>query len=269
VGIGPRTDLTGAVSMQLVSFKQRVSWPNFGQCLAAMLLALLLLGGCASNPERPATYLVKRGDTLYSIAFRHKLDYKELARWNRIGSDYVIHVGQTLRLYAPSSSARASARPSSAPRASRGPSRAAPKAKPNKPKPSGPRQPARPAAPPMQWQWPVSDGTPTLTSRPNGGHGLMIGGRLGEDIRAAASGRIVYTGAGLLGYGQLIIVKHNESYLSAYGHLQSVLIKEGDAVGGGQRIATMGNGPQGSPMLYFEIRLNGTPGNPLTLLPQR
>jgi lipoprotein NlpD len=121
----------------------------------------------------------------------------------------------------------------------------------------------------MQWQWPVRDGTATLTSRPNGGHGLMIGGRLGEDIRAAASGRVVYTGAGLLGYGQLIIVKHNESYLSAYGHLQSVLIKEGDPVGSGQRIATMGNGPQGSPMLYFEIRLHGTPGNPLALLPQR
>ena len=97
----------------------------------------------------------------------------------------------------------------------------------------------------------------------------MIVGALGSEIRSESSGRVVYTGTGLLGYGQLIIIKHNESYLSAYGHLQSVAIKEGDTVAAGQRIATMGNGPQGSPQLYFEIRVNGTPGNPLALLPQR
>jgi septal ring factor EnvC (AmiA/AmiB activator) len=121
----------------------------------------------------------------------------------------------------------------------------------------------------VQWQWPVSGGTATLSSRPNGGYGLMIVGKLGEDVRAAGSGRVVYTGSGLLGYGQLVIVKHNETYLSAYGHLQSVTIQEGDAVAAGQKIATMGNGPQGSPQLYFEIRIDGTPGNPLALLPQR
>ena len=233
--------------------------------LAPLLLCLALLGGCASNPERPATYLVKRGDTLYSIAFRHKLDYKDVARWNRIGRDYVIYPGQTLRLYPPSGSSARASTPAPKP----GGRAAAPaKAKPQ-PKASAPGKPAIPAGPPVKWQWPVSDGTATLTSRPNGGHGLMIVGRLGADIRAAGSGRVVYTGSGLLGYGQLVIVKHNDSYLSAYGHLQSVLIKEGDAVSAGQRIATMGNGPQGSPLLYFEIRINGTPGNPLSLLPPR
>ena len=121
----------------------------------------------------------------------------------------------------------------------------------------------------MQWQWPVSGGTATLTSRPNGGQGLTVSGRLGEDIRAAAAGNVVYTGSGLLGYGQLIILKHNETYLSAYGHTQSVAVREGDAVGAGQRIATMGAGPQGDAMLYFEIRINGTPSNPLSFLPQR
>jgi lipoprotein NlpD len=228
------------------------------------LIALALLAGCASNPERAGTYIVKRGDTLYSIAFRHKLDYKDLARWNRIGRDYVIHPGQTLRLSAPGSSARTA---SSGPKATT-PSRRAtpPKAR---PAPATPSRPAIPSGPPVKWQWPVSDGTATLTSRPNGGNGLMIVGRLGQDVRAAGPGRVVYTGSGLLGYGQLIIVKHNETYLSAYGHLQSVLTQEGDAVAAGQRIATMGNGPQGSPQLYFEIRINGTPGNPLTLLPQR
>lgn len=224
--------------------------------LAPLLIGLALLAGCASNPDTPATYLVKRGDTLYSIAFRHKLDYKDVARWNRIGRDYVIHPGQTLRLYPPTGSARASA---SAPKTS-------PKAKPRS---SPRRQPAIPSGPPVRWQWPVNDGAATLTTRPNGGQGLMIVGRLGENVRAAGSGRVVYTGSGLLGYGQLVIVKHNESYLSAYGHLRSVLTKEGDAVAAGQSIATMGNGPQGSPLLYFEIRINGTPGNPLALLPQR
>jgi lipoprotein NlpD len=79
----------------------------------------------------------------------------------------------------------------------------------------------------------------------------------------------VYTGSGLLGYGQLVILKHNATYLSAYGHTQSVAVREGDAVVAGQRIATMGAGPNGDAMLYFEIRINGTPGNPLSFLPSR
>lgn len=79
----------------------------------------------------------------------------------------------------------------------------------------------------------------------------------------------MYTGTGLLGYGQLVIIKHNETYLSAYGHTQAVAVREGDAVVAGQRVATMGSGPQGTAMLYFEIRIDGAPGNPLSLLPQR
>lgn len=266
--------------------------------LALLFIGLGLLAGCASNSDRApksdraesgGTYTVKRGDTLSAIARRYQLDYKELARWNRIGRDYVIHPGQTLRLSPPTRTASAAAparaaAPKSVPRKTVGPkgarvASAPPKARPTtkaRPKPSPtpkpaapPRRSVVPVGPPVKWQWPVSDGTATLTSRPNGGHGLTIVGTLGEDIRSAGSGRVVYTGSGLLGYGQLIIIKHNESYLSAYGHLQSVAIKEGDAVAAGQRIATMGNGPQGSPLLYFEIRVNGTPSNPLALLPQR
>jgi lipoprotein NlpD len=231
--------------------------------LAPLLIALALLAGCASNDERPPTYLVKRGDTLYSIAFRHKLDYKELARWNGIGKDYVIYPGQVLRLYPPYGRVARSA-----PSASSG-KNTPPKARPRAPAPAPRQQPAPPSGPPVKWQWPVTNGKATLTTRPNGGHGLTITGRLGDDVRAAGNGRVVYTGTGLLGYGQLIIVKHNDTYLSAYGHLQSVLTQEGATVAAGQRIATMGNGPQGSPMLYFEIRVNGTPTNPLSLLPQR
>lgn len=217
---------------------------------AAALLGTVLLTSCSSAPERTQTYTVKRGDTLYAIAWRHKLDWQDLARWNAIRRDYVIHPGQVLKLY-PSRGARSSARPAPA-------------------SPARQTAPARaPSGPPLQWQWPVSGGTATLTTRPNGGQGLTLGGRLGDDVRAAAAGRVVYTGSGLLGYGQLVILKHNETYLSAYGHTQSVAVREGDAVTAGQRIATMGAGPQGDAMLYFEIRINGTPGNPLSFLPHR
>jgi len=271
--------------------------PIILRSLALLCFSLGLLAGCASNSDRAEgrTYTVKRGDTLSAIAGRYKLDYKDLARWNQIGRDYVIHPGQTLRLYpskrevTAAAPARAAAPKNAAPRTAAaktsvpktvGPkgtriassppkARPTPKPKPKATPPAPPRQSVIPAGPPPKWQWPVSDGTATLTSRPNGGHGLTIVGTLGEDIHAAGGGRVVYTGSGLLGYGQLIIIKHNESYLSAYGHLQSVAVKEGDTVAAGQRIATMGNGPQGSPLLYFEIRVNGTPGNPLALLPQR
>lgn len=219
--------------------------------LAAVLIAALL-AACSSSPSRPATHTVKRGDTVYAIAFRYKLDYNELARWNGIGRDYLIYPGQVLRLQPP----RGSVAKVSPPATSRA-------------TPVRPDVPPQPVGPPVQWQWPVDTGMPTLTLRPNGGQGLTINGQLGQEIRAAGAGRVVYSGTGLLGYGQLVIIKHNETYLSAYGHTQDVIVSEGQDVLAGQRVATMGTGPQGAPMLYFEIRTNGTPGNPLLLLPPR
>ena len=88
-------------------------------------------------------------------------------------------------------------------------------------------------------------------------------------VRAAAAGRVLYSGGGLIGYGQLIILKHNETYLRAYGHNASLLVKEGDTIKKGQRIATMGEGPGQKPRLYFEIRRNGKPVNPRQYLPAR
>jgi lipoprotein NlpD len=222
----------------------------------ALALALMLLAACSSTPTGPATYTVKRGDTLYSIAWRHQLDYRDVARWNRIGRDYVIHPGQQLKLRPPGG------------RTPVPPTTRASTPKPG-PVPTKPPAAIQPAGPPVLWQWPVEGGTATLTTRANGGQGLMIGGQLGQEIRAAGPGRVVYTGTGLLGYGQLVIIKHNETYLSAYGHTQAVAVREGDAVATGQRIATMGAGTNGAAMLYFEIRINGAPGNPLLLLPQR
>jgi lipoprotein NlpD len=225
----------------------------------SLVLIVFLLSACASGPSRPDTYTVRRGDTLYSIAWRHQLDYHDVARWNAIGRDYLIQPGQVLRLHPPRGSVAKQSSTPATPR-SRAPSTVAGAARP---------PPVAPMGPPVQWQWPVESGTPLLTTRPNGGQGLTISGQLGQEIRAAGDGRVVYTGTGLLGYGQLVIIKHNDTYLSAYGHTQAVSVHEGEAVVAGQRVATMGPGPQGPPILYFEIRTNGAPGNPLLLLPQQ
>lgn len=213
-----------------------------------LVLVVCLLASCASAPEPPATYTVRRGDTLYSIAKRYGLDYRDIARWNGIGRDYRIYVGQKLRL----SPGRSSSRTASV-------------AKKSSPVPAAA---AKPTGPPVSWQWPT-EGTVTRTQRPNGGQGLTIEGRLHQSIRAAGPGRVVYTGSGLLGYGQLIIIKHNDTYLSAYAHTASMLVKEGDTVRGGQPVATMGAGTQGKPMLYFEIREHGKPVDPLLFLPRQ
>ncbi|MEL7186774.1 MAG: peptidoglycan DD-metalloendopeptidase family protein, partial [Pseudomonadota bacterium] len=101
------------------------------------------------------------------------------------------------------------------------------------------------------------------------GTGVLINGKKGQRVNAAASGYVVYAGSGLNGYGQLIILKHNDTYLSAYGYNASLLVKEGDQINKGQRIATMGEGPERKPRLHFEIRRNGKPVNPRRYLPTR
>lgn len=215
----------------------RILWLGIVACL---------LASCASTPQAPATYTVRKGDTLYSIATRYGLDYRDIARWNGIGGDYRIYVGQKLRLSPGGSSKNASVT--------------------KKPPPAAAA--AKPTGPPVPWQWPTQ-GKFTRTQRPNGGQGLTIEGRLHQSIRAAGPGRIVYTGSGLLGYGQLLIIKHTETYLSAYAHTASMLVKEGDVVSGGQAVATMGANAQGQPMLYFEIRVHGKPVDPLLFLPRQ
>lgn len=120
----------------------------------------------------------------------------------------------------------------------------------------------------MRWSWPTEGRiVQTFLENDRSRQGIEISGSLGQPIHATEAGKIVYSGSGLIGYGQLIIIKHDKNYLSAYGHNRKILVKEGDEVTRGQRIAEMGRPPDGQPLLHFEIRRKGAPVNPLSLLP--
>ena len=224
--------------------------------LSVLVFISLLLAACGSSPswqDRQSTHIVRKGETLFSIAWRYGHDVDELARWNGLGDGSVIHPGQVIRLSAPRGATRTTTRPSSS--ASRTPSR---------PLPTIPAQPS------PKWAWPASGRINVeFGAKPGPGTGVLINGNAGQPIVAAASGRVVYAGSGLIGYGQLIILKHNDTYLSAYGYTASLLVKEGQEVKQGQRIATMGEGPERKPRLHFEIRRNGKPVNPRQFLPAR
>lgn len=311
----------------------------------------------ATRPEAAAedAYSVARGDTLYGIAFRHRVDMRDLAAWNNIAAPYTIYPGQTLRLAPANRSTRfdrdaprpappatqgsTAARPTVAappdanaarlPNSSgdtqtfaiRDETLATPTAVVSSPSPvqsppvrqapaaaeASPATPATPGAPlgpivagsgPMltgklvaepeqapravvdanamtrdrdglRWRWPLDgrvigrfvDGDPTQ-------QGIDIGGSLGHVVVAASAGEVVYSGNGLLGYGELVIVQHSAAFLSAYGHNQRRLVSEGTRVVAGQPIAEMGR-RGGIDMLHFEIRRNGKPVDPLAYLPQR
>lgn len=214
----------------------------------------------ASGPP-PTVYTVRGGDTLFSIAWRYNLDYRSIARWNDVGPPYTIYPKQRLRLRPPPAPSRSTARVSD---------RATSAAKPqpaSKPQLPVPVPVSRPDSS-IVWQWPAQ-GTIARRFHPDstGMQGIMLQGRLGEPIRAAASGRVVYSGNGLPGYGNLIIVKHNSVYLTAYGYNRELLVHEGDQVHVGQIIARMGFGPAHQPAAHFEIRRNGEPVDPLRYLP--
>ena len=223
--------------------------------LPVIVLVSLLLAACGSAPswqERQTTHIVRTGETLFSIAWRYGHDADELARWNRLGDGSLIHPGQVIRLTPPRGSASTASTRSSSSRA------------PSRPLPEIPAQPS------PRWSWPVSGRINVeFGAKPGPGTGVLINGKAGQPIVAAASGRVVYAGSGLIGYGQLIILKHNDTYLSAYGYTASLLVREGQEVKQGQRIATMGEGPERRPRLHFEIRRNGKPVNPRQFLPAR
>ncbi len=218
--------------------------------LAAILCLCLSLSGCGGGPSYSSgldQHIVRSGETLYTIAWRYGKDPAQLARWNGLGDGSLIHPGQAIRLTPPPGGIPTTA------------SRPAPK-----PLPKIPTQPA------PEWSWPTAGQIDVrFGAKPGTGTGVLINGKAGQPIRAAASGQVVYAGSGLIGYGQLIIIKHNDTYLSAYGYNASLLVKEGEKINQGQRIATMGEGPERKARLHFEVRKNGKPVNPQQVLPAR
>jgi lipoprotein NlpD len=221
------------------------------RALIVLLVSLVLAscGGQSTWEDGSPAHIVRRGETLFSISWRYGKNPDDVARWNRLGDGSLIYPGQVIRLTPPSST---SSRTTTANRPS------------SKPLPQIPAQPS------PNWAWPTTGRINVeFGAKPGTGTGVLINGKSGQAIVAAASGRVVYSGSGLIGYGQLIILKHNETYLSAYGYTATLLVKEGQEVKKGQKIATMGEGPERKPRLHFEIRRNGQPVNPRPFLPAK
>jgi lipoprotein NlpD len=377
---------------------RRIDRQKRGCAAVAIAVVLSLLGGCASTPLAPVvelsqpaansaaddstqparaaggaeTYHVVRGDTLHTIAFKHGLDYRDIAAWNGIVPPYRIFAGQDLRLTPPASAGSRSAgvaaaapqvpKAAPAPPPKAAPAASAPAVASAAPAPNSPRntaplfedvttEPAMPAdigktpvpsstasstpavatatpaarpestaktatasigikgaaaaepaasksVPPptdagskqattdtpskivedsvatsangLAWRWPGKGALAgTFVAGDQTRQGIDIAGKAGDPVLAAGDGEVVYSGNGLLGYGELIIVKHNASFLSAYGHNRKRLVQEGDKVKAGQQIAEMGSSASSRDELHFEIRKNGKPVNPLDYLPAR
>ena len=211
-----------------------------------------------SAPKYGKTVLVERGDTLFRIASANGISTLDLAMWNDIAPPYVIYPGQRLRLF---------------PRGAKGPAPVASTASPRPattPPPKAVQAVVPPPASPVAWRWPA-DGD--LVGRYAAGEptqqGVDIAGSSGATVRAAGDGVVVYSGSGLVGYGELVIIKHNDAWLSAYGHNRTRLVNEGQLVKAGQQIAEMGHTGAARDMLHFEIRYNGKPVDPLEYLPKR
>ncbi|MFC7521327.1 peptidoglycan DD-metalloendopeptidase family protein [Xanthomonas populi] len=207
-----------------------------------------------SVPRPGAMVTVQRGDTLYAISRRTNIAAPDLAAWNGLSSPDTIYPGQNLKLYPPGAGKPGTGAPV-----------------------SGTVVPLRPTAPiavpvnsGFQWRWPA-DGVVvgTFVTGETTKQGVDIAGASGQAVRAAADGVVVYSGAGLVGYGELIIIKHNDQWLSAYGHNRKRLLNEGQSVKAGQQIAEMGRSGAARDMLHFEIRYNGKPVDPLLYLPNK
>ena len=229
-----------------------------------LVLLVLFISGCGSLVH----YKVQEGDTLYSIGWRYGQDANKIAEWNQLKTPYVIHQGQILRVAPPPGSPDT------------------PLFKPLKPEVStaagrgrGPEQervavssPQKPkvTSGPISWGWPSSGKLiSTFSVKKIDRKGINIVGKKGQPIRAAAQGKVVYSGSGLSSYGNLLIIKHNEHYLSAYAHNDKLLVKEGASVIKGQQVATMGATGSDKVMLHFEVRYKGKPVDPQQHLPKR
>ena len=233
----------------------------------------------AENAGKPGYYTAKQGDTLIRIGLENGQNWKDLVKWNNIENPNIIEVGQTFRVVPPGvdpnaaatkpiTAAKVETKPLDATGAPIAASGAAPT-----PAPSGTVTTATAPAPrdgddDVNWAWPSAG--PVVGGFEEGKvKGLQIGGRAGDPVLAAADGRVVYAGAGLRGYGNLVIIKHNNTYLTAYAHNQTLLVKDDQPVRRGQKIAEMGSTDADNVRLHFEIRRQGKPIDPARLLPPR
>jgi len=260
------------------------------------------------NETQPEIYIVKKGDTLYSIAFNYGLDHQQLAESNGIKDSAVIHIGQQIRLYANNTANNAvgtiqpvtvDSKPlqpvvpfikdqpkvvkyaysdSAAAQIDKvqgaAQSEVAAEARSKVENPAQPVKPSVPAAAAegvadeaLEWSSPAKGQVIGEFSESSNRKGIDIAGKLGQPIFASAPGKVVYSGSGLRGYGKLIIIKHNKAYLSAYAHNDQILVKEGQNVARGQKIAEMGNTDAAQVQLHFEIRYFGKPVDPAKFLP--
>ena len=245
----------------------------------------------APAPAVTGQYVVKRGDTLHSIALAHGQDYRDIARWNNLDDPNRLLIGQVLRVTPPADSgavavaaapvqpqgraevrplegaaptATAPARPLERPQPATADKSVADKAT-DKP---AEKAPARAVEPAGSWAWPASGKVIETFEEPRN-KGIDIAGKEGDPVLAASDGTVVYSGSGLRGYGNLIILKHTDDFVSAYAHNSQILVKQGQAVKRGQRIADMGRSDADQPKLHFEIRQQGKPVDPLKFLPVR
>lgn len=234
-------------------------------------------------------YRVRRGDSLYVIAFNFGLDWRDIAEWNGIRPPYVIHPDQQLRMSAPKSRTPgvATTRPAQTPKGSSsrdvnaaattaGRQRSA-ETRPDavdRPASSAASTPIRPEparrSDPGAWLWPTNGRVISgFKANDPARNGIEIGGREGQPVVATAAGEVVYSGSGLIGYGELIIIKHSDRMLSAYAHNKRRLVAEGQTVAAGESVAEMGRNDRNQALLHFEIRADGTPQDPMRFLPKK
>jgi lipoprotein NlpD len=233
------------------------------------------------NAGKPGYYTVRPGDTLVRIALETGQNWRDVARWNNLDNPNVIEVGQVLRVVPPTGPVAAVEPPRAVPPTGASSSVLPPLAAGSAPRPaaSAAPAPAAAAAPSpspasagdddIAWSWPTSGGGVLAGFDEQKNKGIDISGRAGDAVLAAADGRVVYAGAGLRGYGNLIILKHNNTFLTAYAHNQTLLVKEDQAVRKGQKIAEMGSTDTDRVKLHFEIRRQGKPVDPARYLPPR
>jgi len=256
--------------------------------LLSLLLTTVLLAACSSSWKAPVSsansslpqqktyqylagsryYKVNSGDTLYGIAWQTGNEFNNLVKWNNLKSPYVIYPGQSLLVkepqYTVSKTSQHKAKTKPAVNSTKTQTKKITK---KQPATSNSTTEKRYASR-LNWSWPTKGKVIQSFSYGDATKkGVMLSGEIGQPILAAESGKVVYNGSGLIGYGKLVIVKHNNKYLSAYGFNNKVLVKEGDWVTKGEKIATMGLSDKGLPGLHFEIRKSGAPVDPVKYLP--